>query len=506
MERESDLKHIHVPRLLVGSLKSEASHVRTPFFTPRYLHIWLLLTCVVALAQGAPAHAEPVAAAKLRIARILANDGLSRSQVGVYARAVDSGRVVFARNADAPMIPASNFKLVTTAVALACLGPDYRFTTDLLGPPVDQGTGVVNGNLYLRGTGDPTLVEPWTRPATGPFEAFSAELRKQGVKQVTGALVGDDSAFDRDFIGKGWLKRYLMLDYAAETAALSINGNVMSLDVRPGKIRSYPPTTTLKYKHVVSSRGGLTVTRPTDSSTVIVQNLKPGKSLQTSLTIHNPSEYTTGVLLSILQRDGLRFGAPMRLVEETDLPLPDGLVRYGFHESAPLLKILKRINKHSDNLFADHVFKAIGFHRLGKGTLDNSTAAIKEQLGKMGVDTTGLEIADGCGLSVLNRVSPRQFVQLLEGMARRPDAEVFRSTLAAGGKEGTLCGRLVGLPVYAKTGTIDGTCTLSGYVVTRAGQQIAFSILVNHHHTSNDAIRGLQDVIVKVLADIGERI
>lgn len=481
--------------------------MRRPLYRWSNRILVLLVACLVtAGAVMAPAQADPVAKVKQRISAILASQGLSRSQVGVYARVSESGRVLFARNADTPMIPASNFKLVTTATALGVLGSDFRFTTDVLAPPVDQGSGVINGNLYLRGTGDPTLVDPWTRPATGPFEQFADDLKKQGVKQVSGALVGDDSAFDRDFVGKGWLRRYLLLDYAAETAALSINGNVMSLDVRSDRVTSYPPTAALKYRRVVSSRGGFTVTRPAESSEVIVQNCKPGKSMQTSMTIHNPSEYTTGVFLSILQHRSIRFGEPMRLVNDSELPLPAGLVRYGSHESAPLLKILKRINQHSDNLFADHVFKAIGFMRYGKGTLDTSTEAVKEFLTKMGVDTTGLEVADGCGLSVLNRVSPRQFVQLLEGMARRPDAAVFKSTLAAPNRPGTLNGRMTGLPVLAKTGTIDGTCTLSGYVTTRAGQEVCFSILVNHHHTSNDHIRWMQDQIVKSIVQIGERL
>jgi D-alanyl-D-alanine carboxypeptidase/D-alanyl-D-alanine-endopeptidase (penicillin-binding protein 4) len=452
---------------------------------------------------GGTAHADPVSTVKQKIARIVDHMRLARSQVGIYARVTESGRVLFARNPDSPMIPASNFKLLTTSTALAVLGPDFRFTTEVLGPPVASGT--INGNLYLRGNGDPTLVYPWTRSATGPFEAFATALRKQGVRSVSGALVGDDSAFDRDFIGKGWLRRYILCDYAAETAALSINGNVMSLDVRPDKVTSYPPTTALHVRRI-SSRGGFLVTRSMNSSEVIVQNCKPGKQMQTSMTIHNPSEYTTGVFLDILRHDGISFGQPMRLVNDDELPLPQGYVRYAVHQSAPLLKIIKRINKHSDNLFADHVFKAVGWRRYGKGTLETSTRAVKEFLASIGVDTRGIEIADGCGLSVLNHVSPHQFVQLLEGMSRRPEFLAFRSTLPEPGKEGTLGGRLIGLPVHAKTGTIDGTCTLSGYVTTRAGQQVCFSILVNHHHLSNDSIRWMQDEIVKSIAAIKVRI
>lgn len=472
----------------------------------------IVRTVVIALALVAlmlvgvqRAHADTVSRVKQKIASILGNSRLSRSQVGVYVRVTESGRVLFARNADTPMIPASNLKVLTTAAGLAVLGSDFRFTTEVLGPPVDVASGVISGNLYLRGTGDPTMVEPWTRPATGPFESFAAELRKRGVRSVTGALVGDDSAFDREFIGKGWMRRYILLDYAAETAALSINGNVMSLDVRPDRVIAYPDTAALRYRRI-SSRGGFVVTRNMGSSTVIIQNQKPGKAVQTSMTIHNPSEYTTGVFSKILGYHGITFGEKMRLVNETELPLPQGFVQYGVHQSAPLLKILKRINKHSDNLFADHVFKALGFRKYSKGSLDNSTRTIKEFLASLGVDTTGLELADGCGLSVLNRVSPRQFVGLLEGMSRRPDGHVFKSTLAEPNKEGTLGGRMSGLRVHAKTGTIDGTCTLSGYVMTRAGQQVCFSILVNHHRTSNDHIRWMQDEIVKSVAAINERL
>ena len=467
---------------------------------------------VVALVLGiAAAHSAAVSAedacarVKQRISRIVRGDrALTRADVGIFIRATDSGRVLYAKNADTPMIPASNFKLVTTAVGLHHLGPDFRFRTEVLGPPPDVGSGIINGNVYLRGNGDPTMVEPWTRPATGPFLTFADRMWERGVRGITGDVVGDDSAFDRDFLGKGWRRHYLLLDYAPETGALSINGNVCHLDVRGDRVNAWPPTSALQYRRV-GSRGGPSVSRAFSTNNIIINNVK-SNPVRTSMTFHNPPLYTTGTFAAILNDHKIKVDGGARLITAAEAPLPLGLVQYGEHHSAPLLKILKQINKESDNLFAQHVFKAVGWRTGGQGTLDTTTRAINEFLTSLGVDVTNLQVADGCGLSVLNRVTPRQFVELLDGMSRRPDAGVWKSTLSVAGKDGTLSYRMRGLNVVGKTGTIDGTVTLSGYCITKAGQQVSFSILVNHHRTSNDHVRWFQDEIVKVVAACNERL
>lgn len=450
---------------------------------------------------AAPAHADAVSRLKAHIARIVHSER-SMGNVGIYFKAAGSGRVLYARNADTPMIPASNFKLITTATALADLGPDFRFHTEVLGPPPDVESGLINGDVYLRGNGDPTFIEPWTRPALGPFYDFADRMWQRGVRRINGSVVGDDSAFDRDFLGHGWRKSYLMLDYAPETGALSINGNVCHLEVRPDHVTAYPPTTALRYRRI-SSRGAAGVTRRLDSNDILIGNLHGG-TVHTSMTFHNPPLYTTSTFASILKGRRIQVASAPRLINPTELPLPSGLIQYGAHDSAPLLKILRWTNKESDNLFAQHIFKAVGWKMYGQGTLANCNRAITEFLSGLGVDVRGLQVADGCGLSVLDRVTPRQFVEMLDAMSRRSDAALWKSTLSVAGKDGTLSYRMKGLNVIGKTGTIDGTCTLSGYLITKAGQQVSFSILVNHHHTSNDHVRWFQDQIVRAVAACGE--
>lgn len=478
---------------------SPRSALLSPF---RRLVLGLILLAACIVTPDAPAHADSVARMKQRIASLVRAQQRCGGTMGLYVKALDTGRVVYAYRADAPLIPASNFKVLTTAVGLAALGPDFRFHTQVLAPPADAVTGVINGNVYLKGNGDPTFVEPWTRPATGPLLDFADAMYKRGVRKVTGHVVGDDSAFDREFIGRGWFQRYLLCDYAPETGALSINGNVMHLVVRPQGIEAWPPTSLLNVRRI-SSRGQTSVSRQYDSSNIVVRNLK--QPVQTTMTLHNPPLYTTTTFRIILGKRGIPT-AGARLVEDKETPLPEGLIVYGEKWSVPLLAILKRINKQSDNLFAQHVFKALGWKVHGKGTLANSARAIRDFLDGLGVDTRGLQVADGCGLSVLNHVTARQFVELLEGMNRRPDARVFKSTLSIAGKDGTLRGRMTGLRVAGKTGTIDGACTLSGYVITHAGQEVAFSILVNHHRTSNDQVRWFQDEVVKAVAASSERL
>lgn len=430
---------------------------------------------------------------------------LQGAQVGIYLKATDTGHVLFAKDPDVPRIPASNFKLITTAVALATLGPNFSFETQLLGPPPDPGAGTLQGNLLLRGNGDPTWVEPWTRPATGPLETFARILAKRGIRRVTGAVIADDSAFDRDFVGRGWRSSYLLLDYAPETAALSLNGNVCHLQVRADGVTAYPPTSVLHYQRRDKGSGGPSVVREADSNSIVISNVTQSPFFA-SLTFHNPPLYVASTFSHILKDHKILVDGGARLVAESDLPLLQTTMLYGSHRSMPLLKILKRINKDSDNLFAQHVFKAIGWKATGKGNLASTTQVMERFLRAAGIDIQGLLVADGCGLSVLNRVTPRQFAELLETMARRPDARLFKSTLSVAGKDGTLSYRMHDLQCIGKTGTIDGACSLSGYLTTHAGQQVVFSILVNHHRSSNDAVRAFQDALLRRVAACGQRL
>ena len=466
-----------------------------------HLHVGLLLTLLWAVAASASPNAPRASAVELKrqIAAILDGNATPGAQQGVYIKVLGSGRVLYSRQGTTPMVPASNLKVLTTAVALDRLGPDFRFQTSLVGPRPDA-RGVIHGDLYLQGSGDPTLTPPYCQPATEPFAFFARQLKAQGVRQVVGDIVADDSAFDREFLARGWLERYRLDSYAAPVAALSLNGNVVEVIVSAEGIRTQPPTSGLTFSNQTGSGGPVYLDRPEGSDTIVVRGTPgPGEVVRRSLTVGNPPRFAAGAFQQVLKEAGIPQKGGVRLIRPVGEPaLLASMHTYARYQSVPLPEILWQINRESDNLFAQHLFKALGERRSGRGTAANGEAAVKEFMTRHGISVAGLKMFDGCGLSPLDRVTPAQLVGVLEAMHAHPRRDLFRESLPAGG-QGTLAYRLNGLGVRAKTGTLAEDSSLSGYLVTANGQTLAFAMLFNKLEGIGSAVDA-QDRIVNLLA------
>jgi D-alanyl-D-alanine carboxypeptidase/D-alanyl-D-alanine-endopeptidase (penicillin-binding protein 4) len=446
--------------------------------------------------------AEREASRKALAARIDAyvkNDpAWQKSKLGIYVATADRKKMVYSRNGNAPMIPASNLKVVTSAVALETLGPDYKFETSLWGGQIDPRTGVMEGSLYLRGTGDPTFMEPFTGSPTEVLHDFARILKKRGVKVIEGDLVGDDWAFDREYLGRGWKERYLMCDYAAPAGALSINGNCLNVVVAGDSVSMEPGN---KYIQVIREpgTGGVSVTRRPGTDRVYVRGSSAGTTYS-SMTINDPSRFSTATFAHILKIHGIGIRGKVRLVEEKDRGYDTRCQKLTSHDSPPLHKIVRLLNKESDNICAQHVFKAISHVVKGQGTCDNSNDVIKEFMKNAGIDTSAFSMADGSGLSVYNRITPRQMCELLAAMTTGKSWKHFWASLPIAGTDGTLQYRMQGYPVRAKTGSLQGHIALSGYAKTKAGQMVVFSIMTNQHRSGNDRIRMNEDEVAKMIA------
>ncbi len=457
----------------------------------------MLLAAMPVLAAPPPPSAITF---KEKISGLVQNAGL-RGKAAVYIKVLKSGRVLYNERGTTPMIPASNLKVLTTATALDLLGPDYRFETELRGPQANSG-GIIAGHLYLVGSGDPSFCEPYNAPATEPFRFFVRQLRKAGVKGVVGDVVADDSAFDREFRGQGWFDRYLLDDYAAAVGALSVNANLVEVVITPGKISTNPSTPSIQFVNKVKA-GSYTevyVDRKPGSDVVTVGGvIAPGGVVRRTITVDNPSLFAAGVFSRLLEKGGIQHTGSYRVIDRVAEPAQVSQLKvYARFKSPTLLKLATQVNKESDNLFAQHLFKAVGERYRGQGSASNAEAAVMAFMQRNGIDTTGLRMVDGCGLSTLDRVSPQQMVEVLNAMWLNPHGQDFIDSLPAGG-QGTLAYRLNGLKVRAKTGTIKDCSALSGYVVSAYGQTIAFSVIVNDVEGSWSAI-DLEDRVVQAIA------
>jgi len=439
-----------------------------------------------------------------KIRNIVNNDPAWKvARVGIYVQTLDRGHLIYEKNSNLPMIPASNLKVITSSAALSLLGPNYRFETSVWGGPVDQD-GVMQGNIYLKGTGDPTFMKPFYDNSTRVFHEFARVLKKKGIRVIDGDVVGDDSAFDREFLGRGWKSRYLMYEYAAPAGALSINGNCVRLVISGGMVSMLPGNDYVQVAYN-SSGGSISVRRKLGTDRIRVKGYT-SRTAYRNITINNPSMFTTSVFAKVLKAHGIRITGKSRLIRDDELGYAEQRKKIVYHRSPPLHKIVYEINKESDNVCAQHVFKAIGYEVLGKGTCDNANQAIKDWMKKSGINPAGLAMADGSGLSVYNRVTPRLMCQILSYMTRHQYWDYFWKSLPQGGKDGTLEERMYGIPVKAKTGGLRGHIALSGYVRTKKGQLVVFSMLTNQHQHWGDRIRRNEDDVVKLIAAYNKKL
>lgn len=423
------------------------------------------------------------------------------AKVGVSTQVLKSGKVPFSYNGTLPMIPASNLKLVTTAVALDVLGPDFRFETRLYGPS-DIKAGVMQGDLVLKGGGDPTFFAPFVDSATSPFKSMASVLKKNGVKRVTGNLVVDDSDYDRKFIPASYHERYLLASYAAPVGGLGLNRNVVTVSVGPdGGLSVDPPTGSLQLVNKVEGAGydQIWAERQRGSDKVVIHGFaRPGSTVQTTLTVADPVRLAASVCYRVLKDSGIGIDGQWRTVEEGKPASLKGMTVIARHRSPRLLELVERTNRESDNLLAEHIFKRLGATVVGLGNAKNSESVVRDFFKRKKISADGLKMADGSGLSEQDRIAPFQMVYVLRNMWDHKDGQKYIDSLPGPG-EGTLRGRLGGALVRAKTGTLNNHSGLSGYVVTAYGETVGFSILVNNMQETWPAIE-LEDEIVSMLA------
>lgn len=410
--------------------------------------------------------------------------------VGVLIRSKLGDTTLFSHRADEKRIPASNIKLLTTAGALAVLGPDYTFPTDVYRSGSLE-KGVLNGNLYLKGYGDPLLVQERLRE-------LARALRLRGVRLVKGNIVGDDSFFDKKRYGRGWRDKGSPRPYQAPYGALTLNFSLVTVYVEPGKsvgaparVQLDPPSDGFRImnKTVTVSRGRrpiIHIGRRRGKKADIIQvrgNISIHQERRKfNVAVSDPILYSTTAFLAMLKREGIQVeGRVMDGATPADANL---LAR---QLSPPLATIVRGLNKFSNNLVAEQILKTLGAEVHGlPGTTEKGLLVVRDFLLGIGISADDFDLADGSGLSRLNRVTPRAIVALLERMAddfrMRPE---FLGSLAVIGVDGTVEKKLrnsdAARRIRAKTGLLFGVHALSGYAAARNGETLVFSILVNEN-------------------------
>ena len=466
-----------------------------------------VLVTVLALLPGqarAQIGSDEGEALRAGLDRLLGTPSWRNAEWGVLVVSLDHGDTLYAVNPHAPLAPASNVKLLTTAAALETLGPDYRFLTYLM-TAGEVENGILDGDLILYGTGDPGLSSRFHARRDEAFHRLIDQLEATGIREVRGDLVADQSFLPGPLRPEGWDARDLNDHFTAPVSALSFNENVVSMRIVPGDQPGAPPSVltipdhaSLQVLNLAQTVAGRTprvaLLRDDPLEPIRVEGtIGMGSSdVWRQFTVSEPATFTASVFKATLESRGITIDGTIRTVDRPgrssvrriSAPFAGkrGTRVLARHTSPPLVAYLEVINKQSHNLYAEAVFRTIGRTLGGTGSPASSALAVRRTLADMGVDTTGMVLLDGSGLSAGNRVSASMLVGLLESMSAGPRWSTFWETLPEAGRPREL-GRMYRTAaagnLRAKTGTIERVSALSGVVRAADGERLAFSILLN---------------------------
>ncbi|MCX8038487.1 MAG: D-alanyl-D-alanine carboxypeptidase/D-alanyl-D-alanine-endopeptidase [Candidatus Sumerlaeia bacterium] len=458
-----------------------------------------------------------------QIRALLERKGANTIRWGVCVARADTGEVLYAYHPDDLFIPASNRKLFVTALALDRLGADFRFTTPLyLSAPI-RDDGSVAGDLIVRGTGDPTFLNPRFHRGsmTATLQEWADGLAALGVRAIQGNLIMDESGFVSGGLpADGWIKDYETAEYAPRASAVGIAGNRISVSVRPAAQSGRPAVVSLLPATSVVTVENRTLTGPRGTAdTIAVERGTNGPDhliLRGRLALGAPEQVhrvpleqaalvAGEVFRACLAKKGIILGGVVSVRNgESATTAPSSLL-VGRYQSPPLREIIAVTNKQSDNYCAEQLFQATAFVRRQRTSYKEAQAYEEEFLAEIGILPSAANFEDGSGLSRLNLVSPRAVVTLLNYMARHKEGQVFRDSLAVAGRDGTLSGRMgqraLG-KIHAKTGSLSVACCLSGYAQTASGHTVAFSILANNCANRTGEVCAIQDRIGQLLVGL----
>ncbi len=475
----------------------------------------------------------------------LADPNAQKAFLGVLIVDAETKQPLYELNADHYFTPASNTKLFTTALALATLGPDYRFRTTIETRGTLDPAGRLRGDLVLVGRGDPDFsnrripydaVNPIDGPSDKPLAELVDAVVAKGVKEIDGDIVGDDSYFPYEPYPEGWAVGDLPEDYGAAVSAICFDDNGLDVKVTPGNqigaaawvtVEPWPGYDVYDYGITTGAADSPPdfhmVAEPGPKKFLLRGSIPLGRAtMDLPAAMPEPADYTAHVLKQMLSARGIRVTGDARaehappppenpptespsLAPSSDAPAPLVLAE---HDSPPLIEIVRVLNKVSENQHAEILLRTVAKERTGMGSLAGGLAVEQKFLTSIGVALGDVLVADGSGLSRGNLVTPRAVVALLEYVRQQPWGDAFVTTLPVAGVDGTLEHRLNNTPaegrIQAKTGSVEHTQAVSGFATTLHGEHLIFSMFDNHNGgPSREAVKVLDLIAVAMVQDLG---
>jgi len=420
---------------------------------------------------------------------------------------------LFQKNEKLLLHPASNMKILTSIAGLINLGKDYQFKTQLFHTGVIENETLF-GDLFVVGGFDPNF-------KTKDIDSLVRIVQSLGIKIIEGGIYGDVSNKDSLYWGKGWMWDDDPEPDAPYMSALNINDNSIEVFVEGSEIGSPAKVTTIPQTDFVdiinntktvsaNSQESFKITRDwmNKKNTIIVEGDVPkvkviDSTAQTEkVNLLNPEKYFLTLFKERLEQKGIQCEKPsgIKILEANSI--------YLAAINRSIDTVLSEVNKDSDNLDAEMIIYSIAFNDSGApATADNGLEAVKRIIDSVGFNSDDYYLADGSGVSHYNLVSAELLSEFLKNIyyVRKDLFDLFYNSLAIAGVDGTIRNRMRGTfaegNVHAKTGTIKGVSNLSGYVTSKNGHLLAFSILIQNFVEEYSKVRSFQDKICELLAE-----
>lgn len=439
---------------------------------------------------------DPYTSLKSELNNIMLDSRWKNASASVTIRKASNGEMIYEQFANKGITPASSLKLLTGAAALDTLGENYRFTTSLL-TDGKQNNGILNGNLYLRGEGDPTLLK-------ANLDHFADHLVQLGIRQISGNLVGDDTRFDGVRLSAGILEEDEPYYYAAPVSALTLSPNAdfdagsvivdatPTINGLPTKVTLTPVTNVLqvvnKSKTVPKGyKNTLKITRDVGTDNVFITGNAPiGASGKEFISVTNPTLYALDVLKISLREKGITFFPTSKVILSKT---PERAHLLMTQSSMPLKELVVPFMKLSNNTIAETLAKEMGKVVYGEGSWNAGLQVMREYVDSIGLDSTQWNFEDASGMSYSNKITSSQLSQLLYAVCSEPWYAIYKESLPVSGTSdrfigGTLRNRLKVAPakgnIMAKTGSLQHVKSLAGYARTKDGETLIFAILTEN--------------------------
>jgi D-alanyl-D-alanine carboxypeptidase/D-alanyl-D-alanine-endopeptidase (penicillin-binding protein 4) len=429
------------------------------------------------------------------------------ASLGIVISDLTNGKQIATNQANLALTPASTQKLLTTAAALEILGSHYQFRTSIASDGDLLANGQLNGNILIKGFGDPTLGSKYFPNRVTIGAEIAKKLKDLGIHSIHGKILTDDSYIKAE-IPATWIWEDIGNYYGAVPNGLTYHDNLYSLFFNSGKaesrtklIKSEPQKTGLLFENRVLSSD---INR--DLAYIFGGNTSNQRRIEGSIPKNRSNFEVKGALqdpkISLTNAIKTSFSTSGIVLDEKQLPSLNKKTLFNLY-SPELGEIIKLTNQKSINLFADHLFFEIGQHEYGQANWENGIKTVKNFWHSKGLSTEYISLYDGSGLSYFNAISASFFDQLLQYMYTSSHSQEFISSLPVSGVSGTLQNfaeksELKG-KWKAKTGSMTGVRSYCGYLRTKSGKEYSVSILINNYKCSSAVINNKLIILLNQL-------